>query len=46
MSSVTLATDRHDEAGEFHGELGFQIRDPDGVPITFLQWIETKGSDA
>ncbi len=24
----------------------FQIRDPDGVPITFLQWIETKGSDA
>ena len=22
----------------------FQIRDPDGVPITFLQWIKTGGS--
>ncbi len=21
----------------------FQIRDPDGVPVTYLQWIETTG---
>jgi len=24
----------------------FQIHDPDGVPITFLQWIETAGREA
>ncbi len=22
----------------------FQVRDPDGVPITFLQWIQTDGA--
>ena len=21
----------------------FQVRDPDGIPVTFLQWIETDG---
>ena len=21
----------------------FQVRDPDGVPVTFLQWLNTKG---
>ncbi len=21
----------------------FQVRDPDGIPVTFLQWIETEG---
>jgi len=26
------------------GALLFQIRDPDGVPITFLQWIQTGDS--
>ena len=46
VSSFTLATDRCDEAGEFHGKLGFQIRDPAGVPITFLQWIETGGESS
>jgi hypothetical protein len=24
----------------------FQIRDPDGIPITFLQWIETGGESS
>jgi catechol 2,3-dioxygenase-like lactoylglutathione lyase family enzyme len=24
----------------------FRVRDPDGVPITFLQWIEMNGDDA
>jgi catechol 2,3-dioxygenase-like lactoylglutathione lyase family enzyme len=24
----------------------FQVRDPDGVPITFLQWIETAGGNS
>jgi uncharacterized glyoxalase superfamily protein PhnB len=24
----------------------FQVRDPDGVPITFLQWIETAGGSS
>ena len=24
----------------------FQVRDPDGVPITFLQWIETGGESS
>ncbi len=24
----------------------FQIRDPDGIPITFLQWIETVGESS
>ena len=23
----------------------FQVRDPDGVPVTFLQWIETESED-
>jgi len=41
VSSAALATDRCDEAGEFHGKLGFQIGDPGGVQMTFLQWIET-----
>jgi hypothetical protein len=43
VSSAALATDRCDEAGEFHGKLGFQIRNPDDVPITLLQCIETGG---
>ena len=24
----------------------FQIRDPDGIPITFLQWVETGGESS
>jgi catechol 2,3-dioxygenase-like lactoylglutathione lyase family enzyme len=24
----------------------FQVRDPDGVPVTFLQWIETSGGSS
>jgi len=24
----------------------FQIRDPDGIPITYLQWIETAGESS
>jgi catechol 2,3-dioxygenase-like lactoylglutathione lyase family enzyme len=32
--------------GTSWGALLFQLRDPDGVPITFLQWIETDGGSS
>ena len=41
-SRITIATSPVQETS--WGALLFQLRDPDGIPITFLQWVKKEGT--